>query len=84
MQLSNNTWTEVEQAVQPVNIIGSVGDWRYEVTIRYPPVHPIFIRQQSSIQLPASRLLAYSHRLCSFRAPHKSVAAVCITSWDRR
>lgn len=45
VQLMCSTWYELKQDVEPVNVVGSVGDWRYEVAIRHPPIHPVVIRQ---------------------------------------
>lgn len=58
------TWAERDQAVQPVDVVGSIGDRRYEVAVRNPPTHPVVICQQGSIQLPAR------DALCFWRFPY--------------
>ncbi len=35
------TWAEGEEVMQPVDVVGTVGDWGDEVPIRHPPVQAV-------------------------------------------
>ena len=48
---------EGQKIVDPVYVIGTIGHWRYELAVRYPPVNAQILVQQRFCQLSAHHKL---------------------------